>query len=421
MILLSSQEPVVSRRSFLSSGLHYQRQRRRGGAYWLLTTGYRLLFFSLIKRHGDYLRADHSTANVNLYRLTDGCVIKRHVGHADVLLQVRRGAARSDVTDALTIDVNVLAVARNAALRDLEADELAAHAFFFLPGERVAPRKVALAELGNPAEVGFQKRRLFGDLVAVERHACFEAERVARCQTCGQDAFGRAVAARVENLVPETFGLLRRGVDLEAVLARVARARDDGGHVVNAPFAEVVILDLRERRRGESLHDAQGFRALECELAEVGAAVRERDALVTLVGDDPVPVFVGRRGVDDEQEVFGAEAIDEQVVNDRAFGRRERGILRLSVNELRRIVRAEAVHERDRVGADDFDLAHMRHVEEARARARAIVLFDRARGVLHGHVPAAELDHAPAQTPVRGVQRILLECGRARHGSPCSF
>src|ERR1043165_778908 len=301
MILLSSQEPVVSRRSFLSSGLHYQRQRRRGGAYWLLTTGYRLLLFSLIKRHGDYLRADHSTANVNLYRLTDGCVIKRHVGHADVLLQVRRGAARSDVTDALTIDVNVLAVARNAALRDLEADELAAHAFFFLPGERVAPRKVALAELGNPAEVGFQKRRLFGDLVAVERHACFEAERVARCQTCGQDA----------------FGLLRRGVALEAVLARVARARDDGGHVVNAPFAEVVILDLRERRRGERLHDAQGFRALECELAEVGAAVRERDALVTLVGDDPVPVFVGRRGVDDEQGVFGAAAIDEQVVTDR--------------------------------------------------------------------------------------------------------
>src|ERR1043165_1395153 len=250
MILLSSQEPVVSRRSFLSSGLHYQRQRRRGGAYWLLTTGYRLLLLPLIKRHGDYLRADHSTANVNLYRLTDDRVINRHVGHADVLLQVRRGAARSDVTDALAIDVNVLAVARDAALRDLEADELAADALLLLACERVAPREVAFAELGNPAEVGFQKRRLFGDLVAVERHACFEAERVARGQPRGQDAFGRAVAARVEQSVPELFGLVRRGVDLEAVLARVARARDDGGHAVNLAFAEVVILDLCERRRG---------------------------------------------------------------------------------------------------------------------------------------------------------------------------
>jgi hypothetical protein len=39
------------------------------------------------------------------------------------------------------------------------------------------------------------------------------------------------------------------------------------------------------------------------------------------------------------------------------------------------------------------------------------VLFDGARGVLHGHVPAAELDHAAAESAVRTVERRLLECG----------
>src|SRR5947209_3847143 len=94
----------------------------------LLAPGSWLLLLPLIKRDGNYLRADHAAAHVNLNLLPRAGVLGGHVGHADVLLQVRRGAAGRDVADFFAADVHVLAVARDAALRDLEADELAAHA-----------------------------------------------------------------------------------------------------------------------------------------------------------------------------------------------------------------------------------------------------------------------------------------------------
>jgi hypothetical protein len=111
--------------------------------------------------------------------------------------------------------------------------------------------------------------------------------------------------------------------------------------------------------------------------------------------------------------VLGAEAVDEQVVNDRAALGRERRVLRLPVGEFRGVVRAEAVDEGDGVGAAHLYLAHVRDVEDAGARARGHVLLDRARGVLDGHVPPAELHHAAAQTAVHRVQGRLLQCGRA--------
>src|SRR5256884_4257909 len=117
-------------------------------------------------------------------------------------------------------------------------------------------------------------------LVAIEGHRGFESERVARGEAAGKYAVGRAVATGVEHLLPESFGPVRRGVDLEAVLARVARARDDRGHAVNTALAEVVILYLFEWRPGERLKYAERFGALERDLAEVGASVRERDSLV---------------------------------------------------------------------------------------------------------------------------------------------
>src|SRR4051812_35605418 len=109
--------------------------------------------------------------------------------------------------------------------------------------------------------------------------------------------------------------------------------------------------------------------------------------------------------------MFGAEAIDKQVVNDRAALGRESGVLSLTVNELRGVVRADAIDEGYRVSAANLYLAHVRNVEEARARARPGVLFARAGGVLHGHVPTAKLDHAPAESAVRRVERRLLELG----------
>src|SRR5205823_5402390 len=118
-------------------------------------------------------------------------VLDGDVSHADVLLQVGRGAARCDAPDLCAADEHVLIVAGDAALRDLEADELAADALFLLARERGTPVEVALVELGDPTEAGFKERGRLVNLVPVERHRGFEPERVAR----GQSAREYAVVA----------------------------------------------------------------------------------------------------------------------------------------------------------------------------------------------------------------------------------
>ena len=89
--------------------------------------------------------------------------------------------------------------------------------------QRVAADEIALVELDDPAEVGFERRNRGVDLVAVERHFGFQAQRVARAQAAGLDAEFRA---GVHHLVPDALGLAGRDVDLEAVLAGVAGVRD---------------------------------------------------------------------------------------------------------------------------------------------------------------------------------------------------
>jgi hypothetical protein len=54
-------------------------------------------------------------------------------------------------------------------------------------------------------------------------------------------------------------------------------------------------------------------------------------------------------------------------------------------------VRAETPHP----NALQIDHAHMRNVENAGRAAHRVVLAD-LRAVLHGHVPAAEIDNAGA-------------------------
>ena len=61
-------------------------------------------------------------------------------------------------------------------------------AAFLLLDQRVAAHEVALVELDDPAQVGFERRNGGVDFVAVERHLGFQAQRVARAQAAGLDA-----------------------------------------------------------------------------------------------------------------------------------------------------------------------------------------------------------------------------------------
>jgi hypothetical protein len=133
------------------------------------------------------------------------------------------------------------------------------------------------------------------------------------------------------------------------------------------------------------------------------------------VGGDPGEVFVDITAVDDQHEVAGRKAIHEHVVDKRAVGCGQRGIVRLIHLKARGVVARDVLHRGEGVLAGNLDLAHVRHVEESGAGADSQVL-GRDAGILHGHVPAAKGDHPRAKGDVNSVKRGLFQGSGSRLG-----
>jgi len=62
----------------------------------------------------------------------------------------------------------------------------------------------------------------------------------------------------------------------------------------------------------------------------------------------------------------------------------------------------------DCVTAANIDLAHVRDIEKAGVGSSAQVFFDCSGGILHGHIPTAEVDHAGTQLPVGAIEWSLF-------------
>ena len=61
--------------------------------------------------------------------------------------------------------------------------------------------------------------------------------------------------------------------------------------------------------------------------------------------------------------------------------------------------------KKGRAGADQPQLAHVRHIEQRRRGAALLVLGNDAAGIVHRHVVAGERRHARTVLEVPGVQR----------------
>jgi hypothetical protein len=90
------------------------------------------------------------------------------------------------------------------------------------------------------------------------------------------------------------------------------------------------------------------------------------------------------------------EAIDQQVVDERALRRGQARILDLANLQLGRVVRGDVLHRLERALPRNFNFAHMRDVEQPRRGPYRHVLGGDA-GILDGHVPASERDHPGAE------------------------
>ena len=214
-----------------------------------------------------------------------------------------------------------------------------------------------------------------------------------------------------QHRLPDMRGLRRRHEHLEAVLAGVAGARDRDAHAGDFAGGEPVVLHLRQRHRRERLQHVERGRPLQRQQRVPVARVHGRGVgELGHLAADPGVVLLDVRRVDDQQEVVVGQAIHEQVVDERAGWRRERGVVDLPDGEARGVVGGDLLDGRQRVGAGDLDLAHVAHVEQAGPRPDGHVLVGDP-GILDGHVPAAERHHASLVAEVRGVQRGLLEGG----------
>src|SRR5829696_1004067 len=106
------------------------------------------------------------------------------------------------------------------------------------------------------ADASLQRRGLRVELVAVEAHSSLQTQRVPGTQPGGADA-------QIYEAPPDTRRTVWREVDLEPVLARVARTRDDGRNALYFPFGEPEGFEGGEVRVGEVLQELFCLRALQ--------------------------------------------------------------------------------------------------------------------------------------------------------------
>lgn len=126
---------------------------------------------------------------------------------------------------------------------------------------------------------------------------------------------------RVENFVPELLSAIGWSVNFETIFTGVAGARNDCVNSINATTSEVVILDFGEWQVSQLLQDRLCVRPLQRELAVISADVLQLDRFAGVMRCDPLPVFFGRAGIDDEKQVVCGKTINHQVVDDRALWR----------------------------------------------------------------------------------------------------
>jgi hypothetical protein len=221
---------------------------------------------------------------------------------------------------------------------------------------------------------------------------------------------------RVEQPAEDGSGGVRVEIDLEAVFAGVAGARDEGVAAEDARRPKAVILEIRRVRIAEGADESGRLRALDRDERVVGGAVRDARARPG-ARLRPGEVLRSVRSVDDEEVVVLGSAVDEQVVYERPAVRQKRGVLNSPVRELRHVVRGDSLERREGLRPGDLELAHVRDIKETDALANRAMFLENA-GVLHRHLPAAEVDQTRAELAVDLVKGGSLErnglarCGR---------
>src|SRR3954451_9470541 len=175
----------------------------------------KVLALLAVERLGADLGGPRLAANVDLERSAGFGLAAGEGRHADALIQARRERPARHLAAA---DHRV-ALARDPRPGEDEGDELLRGAAGALLGDGLGPDEARLL-LAAPAEPRLDGAARLHEVVAVEVEADLEPEGVARAEADGRGAL-------LCQGIPHARCVLGREEELDAVLARVARARDE--------------------------------------------------------------------------------------------------------------------------------------------------------------------------------------------------
>src|SRR5215207_8923359 len=156
---------------------------------------------------------------------------------------------------------------------------------------------------------------------------------------------------------------------------------------------------LRAVRRQKLRDFLASLRALNRDHREIGA-LEDFDSEILGVTAGPCEILVARAGIHDHAEPRLIHEIDDEIVDD-AAGLVEHAAVEsfARLSELGNVVGKQASQKSADLSAFEIDDAHVRDIENAGCAPHGMVLLD-LRGVLHWHVPAAEVDDACAELPM---------------------
>jgi hypothetical protein len=265
--------------------------------------------------------------------------------------------------------------------------------------------------LNRPGQRGLDRGGGGVDVMAVEAQAGFQAEGVAGAQAGGLH-FGLG-----QQGTGQGHGLVLVDRDLEAVLAGVARARDEAvgtGQLEAAAGHEGELADAgvqaAERRHGlgalQGQQRALGHGNDLAEAADAGLQVGGVGVLATGVHHHEQVAEAGAVG--------GLRAGDHQVVLQAAGVIGEQGVALLAGRQVDDVHRHQGFQGGGGIFAHQAQLAHVGDVEQGGGLAALAVLGHQAGRVLHRHGVAGERHHAGAQLKVQCVQGRVEQGGLGR-------
>lgn len=247
----------------------------------------------------------------------------------------------------------------------------------------------------------------------VQRHARLQAQGVPAGQTTGDESDGRT---RVGQRLPHLLGVARRHEQLEAVLAGVSGARDEGGDTGDRAGQARVVLQAVEIGVGEGLQNPRRLGALDGD-QRVGVPVVADDRVEAVgpldegVEDDLCVACVGHH------QVFGlGQPVDDQVVEDAAVGPADHRVAGAAHGDGPDVADQRVVEEGGGLRPRHGDLAHVGEVEETGLRAHGQMLVALGAVPQGMSQPAKSVIVAPSErcrassAVLRGMGLLLIGC-----------